>query len=79
METPKKLEEDVKRFDFTRNELEYILNNANFNERQQKVFERLTDRKGRQTIYQIAMEMNISDRTVNREIKKIKHKIYKII
>ena len=79
METPKKLEEDVKRFDFTRNELEYILNNANFNERQQEVFERLTDRKGRQTIYQIAMEMNISDRTVNREIKKIKHKIYKII
>ena len=79
METPKKLEEDVKRFDFTRNELEYILNNANCNERQQEVFERLTDRKGRQTIYQIAMEMNISDRTVNREIKKIKHKIYKII
>ena len=33
MEAPKKLEEeDVKKFDFTRKELEYILENARFNE-----------------------------------------------
>ena len=66
-------------YDFTRKELEFIIENANFTNRQLEVFNRLTDKNGRQKIYQIAMEMNISERTVNREIKKIKHKIYKIV
>ena len=50
MEAPKKLEEekDVKiNFDFTRKELEFILENARFNEIQRKVFNRLTDIDGR--------------------------------
>lgn len=66
-------------YDFTKKELEYIIENANFNERQQEIFERLTDRKGRQKIIRIAMEMNISERTVNRDIAKIKRKIFKIL
>lgn len=72
-------EKDVKRFDFTTFELNYIINNANFNDLQLSVFKRLTDKKGRQTIVQISMEENISERTVNRIIKQIKSKILRIL
>lgn len=75
-----KLEEkDVKRFDFTMFELNYIISNANFNDLQLSVFKRLTDPKGKQTIVKIAMEENISERTVNRIIKQIKNKIIRIL
>lgn len=51
MEAPKKLEEEnVKRLDFTTPELEYILANARFNDIQRKVFSRLIDLNGRQSI-----------------------------
>lgn len=66
-------------YDFTKPELEYIIDNANFNNRQEEIFNRLTDKKGRQKIVKISMEMNLSERTIEREIKKIKHKIYKIL
>lgn len=76
----KKLEEEnVNRFDFTIYELEFILSNANFNDIQLKVFNRLTDKHGRQKIYQIAMEENISERTVCRIIKQIKNKIKRLL
>lgn len=80
MEAPKKLEEeDVKKFDFTRKELEYILENARFNEIQRKVFNRLTDIDGRQSIVKISIEENISTATVSRIIKQVKKKILKLI
>jgi len=81
MATPKKLEEErnVKKFDFTRPEKEYILVNANFTEMQEKVFTRLTDRQGRQSIIQISMEEHISTATVSRIIKQIKKKIYRLL
>lgn len=66
-------------YDFTKKELEYIIENARFNERQQEIFDRLTDKKGRQKIIKIAIEMGMSERTVSREIKKIKAKIIKIL
>ncbi len=66
-------------YDFTKKELEFIIENANFNNRQSEIFNRLTDKSGRQKIVKIALEMGMSERTVNREIKKIKHKIYKIL
>lgn len=66
-------------YDFTKFELDYINENANFNDTQQEVFNRLTDKRGRQSIVQISMEMNISTATVSRVIKQIKHKILKII
>lgn len=76
----KKLKEDnIKKFDFTKIELDYIVRNANFNNLQQNIFNRLTDRNGRQTIARISIEENISESTVSRTIKQIKRKILKII
>ena len=67
------------KYDFTKKELDYINENARFNERQQEIFNRLTDIKGRQKIIKIALEMSLSERTVSREIKNIKKKILKIL
>lgn len=66
-------------YDFTQKELDYINENARFNEIQQRVFDRLTDRKGRQTIVEISMEENISTATVSRIIKQIKKKILRLL
>lgn len=82
MATPKqgKLEEEsVNKLDFTKFELDYILQNANFNDIQLKVFKRLTDKYGRQKIVKIAIEENISERTVSRIIKQIKNKIKRLL
>lgn len=67
------------KYDFTKKELDFINENANFNDRQQKIFDRLTDRRGRQKVVKIALEMNLSERTVQRSIKEIKKKILKIL
>lgn len=75
-----KEEKDVKiNFDFTRKELEYILENARFNQIQRKVFNRLTDIDGRQSIVKISIEEHISTATVSRIIKQIKKKILRLI
>ena len=83
MATPKgqeKLEEEsVNKFDFTKIELDYILQNANFNDIQLRIFNRLTDKFGRQKIIKIAIEENISERTVSRIIKQIKNKIKRLL
>lgn len=78
----KKLEEgkNVKiNFDFTRSELEYILENANFTFEQEEIFKMLTSKYGRASIVNISLTMNISESTVKRRIKQIKHKIIKIL
>ena len=77
-----KLEEEKENkvnFDFTEKELQYILENARFNKIQRKVFNRLTDIDGRQSIVKISLEENISTATVSRIIKQIKSKILKIL
>ena len=81
MEAPKKLEEEkeVKRFDFVKSELDYILENANFTVEQEQIFKMLTSKYGRASIVNIAMKMNMSESTVKRRIKQIKHKIIKIL
>ena len=82
MATPKqgKLEEEnVNKLDFTKIELDYILQNANFNDIQLRIFNRLTDKFGRQKIVKIAIEENISERTVSRIIKQIKNKIKRLL
>lgn len=66
-------------FDFTKLELDYINEYANFNDIQQEVFNRLTDKHGRQTVVKMSIEMHLSTATINRVIKQIKKKIYKII
>lgn len=72
-------EENVNKLDFTKFELDYILQNANFNDIQMKIFKRLTDKQGRQKIVKIAIEENISERTVSRVIKQIKNKIKRLL
>ena len=82
MATPKqgKLEEEsINKLDFTKFELDYILQNANFNDIQLRIFKRLTDKYGRQKIVKIAIEENISERTVSRIIKQIKNKIKRLL
>ena len=78
----KKLEEEKENkinFDFTTPELEYILANARFNDIQRKVFSRLVDLNGRQSIVQISLEEHISTATVSRIIKQIKKKILRLL
>ena len=76
-----KLEEEksVKKFDFTKKELEYILENANFTEEQEQIFKLLTSKYGRQTIVYISMKMHMSESTVKRRIKQIKNKIIRLL
>ena len=80
MEALKKLEEkDVKKLDFTKKELEYILINANFTTEQEKIFKMLTSKYGRQSIVSIAFKMNMSESTIKRRIKEIKNKIKRLL
>lgn len=85
MATPKRQEQELEKeknkitFDFTKIELDYILQNANFNDIQLRIFNRLTDKFGRQKIVKIAIEENISERTVSRIIKQIKNKIKRLL
>lgn len=71
--------ETIKKFDFTKKEIDYIEENANFNDNQKKIFARLTDKNGRQSITRISIEENISTATVSRLIKQIKGKIIRIV
>lgn len=66
-------------FDFTKSELEYIMENANFTDIQESIFKRLTSKQGRQSIVKISLEENLSTATVSRIIKKIKKKIIRVI
>ena len=85
MATPKeqeKLEEEKESrmtLDFTKPELEYIKENANFTVEELTIFEMLTGKYGRETIVYIANKTNLSTATVSRRIKKIKRKIKKLI
>ena len=67
------------KFDFTKPELDYILENANFTVEQEKIFKMLTSKYGRASIVNISIKMNMSESTVKRRIKQIKHKIIKIL
>ena len=65
--------------DFTKPELEYIKENANFTIEELTIFEMLTGKYGRETIVYIANKTNLSTATVSRRINKIKRKIKKSI
>ena len=67
------------KFDFTKPELDYILENANFTIEEEQIFKMLTSKYGRASIVNIAINMNMSESTVKRRIKQIKHKIIKIL
>ena len=64
------------RFEYTKEEFEYIVDKAMLNEELTKIFEmRIKD----YSITKIAMELNMSESTVNRRIKQLKKKILKVI
>ena len=67
------------KYDFTKPELEYIRQNANFTEEQEKIFDMLTSKYGRASIVNISVTMNMSESTVKRRIKQIKNKILKLL
>lgn len=67
------------KFDFTRFELNYIIENANFTDEQLKIFNLLTGKNGRETIIAISFKMNMSESTVKRRIKEIKNKIKRLL
>ena len=67
------------KLDFTKPELEYILNNANFTVEQEEIFKMLTSKYGRASIVNIAIKMNMSESTVKRRIKHIKNKILRLL
>lgn len=85
MATPKKqekLEEEKENkiiLDFTKPELDYIKENANFTIEEMNIFKMLTGKYGRETIVYIANKTNLSTATVSRRIKKIKSKIKRIL
>lgn len=64
------------KFDFTRNEFEDIVKKAMLNDELIKIFEMKI--KG-YSITKMSMELNMSERTVNRRIKELKKKIYRVL
>lgn len=67
---------ELKKLDFNKSEYDYFIENCNFNERQKEI---LNMRRQGKSIIEISLSTYLSERTINREIKKIKHKILKII
>ena len=63
-------------FEFDEEEFKYICKKAMLNEELTKIFEmRIKD----YSITKIAMELNMSESTVNRRIKVLKKKIMKVL
>lgn len=80
MEVQREVNEiNIKRFDFTKAELDYILENANFTIEQEEIFKMLTSKYGRASIVNISLKMNMSESTVKRRIKQIKNKIIRLL
>lgn len=69
-------QDELKRLDFNKSEYDYFIEYCNFTDRQKQILD--LRRKGK-SIVAISLELYLSERTVNREIKRIKHKIYKVI
>lgn len=68
--------EELKKLDFNKAEYDYFMENCNFTDRQKEILD--LRRKGL-SIVSISFRTYLSERTVNREIRKIKNKILKII
>lgn len=63
-------------FEFTKEEFEDISKRAMLNDELIKIFEMKI--KG-YSITKMSMELNMSERTVNRRIKELKKKIYRVL
>lgn len=65
-------------FEFSKSEVDFLLENAGFNEENGEIDVFLLRWKGK-SITSIAMELNMSPRTVNRRIKNLHKKILKVL
>ena len=63
-------------FDYTKDEYEQLKEKLMLNEEMSKIFEMKIKRY---SIVQIAMELNMSERTVNRRVKELKKKIRRVL
>ncbi len=59
----------------TKPELDYLLENANFTEEEEKIFRMLSKGKSRS---QVGLEISVSDSTIDRRIRDIKSKIARV-
>ena len=64
------------KFDFTKTEYQYIVEECMFNDELKEIFELLIKNYSRT---QIAMKLNMSERTLDKRIRVIKNKIKKIL
>lgn len=64
------------KFEFTKTEADYIIENAGFTDEEKEVF--LLRRRGKSIIY-ISMELNQSKSTIDRRIANIKRKIKRVL
>ena len=64
------------KFDFTKSEYEYIIEECMFNDELKTILEMLIKNYSRT---QIAMKLNMSERTLDKRIRVIKNKIKKIL
>lgn len=62
--------------DFTQPEIDFLINMCNFSEQEEEIF---TKRCKNISIEEISNEMCMSIATVNRSIRRIKNKIYKVL
>ena len=77
MQKNQQKKEDNLRFEeFTKKEYEYFCENCMFSELQEKI---LKDRIKDISIIAISLKYNISESKVNKEVRKIKDKIIKVI
>ena len=67
---------ELKKLGFNKSEYEFFMENCNFTDRQKEILD--LRRKGF-SILSISCKIFVSERTVNREIKRIKNKILKLI
>lgn len=63
-------------FDFTKDEYEQLKEKLMLDEEMSKIFEMKIKRY---SIVQIAMKLNMSERTVNRRVKELKKKIRRVL
>jgi DNA-binding NarL/FixJ family response regulator len=66
----------VAKFDFTKSEYQFIVEECMFNDELKEIFELLIKNYSRT---QIAMKLNMSERTLDKRIRVIKNKIKKIL
>jgi len=64
------------RFEFTKSEIDYFLKNCYFSEEEEKIF--ILKLKN-YSITEMALKLNISERTVSRRLNSVKKKILRSI